>query len=196
MDAMLLTKLKRAVQEKAKSRRFIHHWWFVKYHLEIVEKIALELCERYPKADRDFVLLLVWLHDYGKIVNYKDQYKATLTAGKDMLFQIGFSEETVKKAIAFMSIFDAKEELDKAPLEIQIVSSADGASHLVGPFYEIFWKEFHEWDYDALLEENRRKLSIDWEKKIVLPEVKKAFALRYRYLMEQFDKLPKNYLTD
>ena len=93
-----------------------------------------------------------------------------------------------------MQIFDKKEQLRNAPLELQIVSSADGASHLVGPFYEIFWKEFHNWSYEELIKENRRKTIIDWEKKIVLPEVKKAFLQRYKIFLEHCDKLPEKYL--
>lgn len=182
------------VQKAASHTSFIHHCWFVKYHLEIVEKISLELCAKYPKADKDLVLLLVWLHDYGKIIDYNHQYQATLTLGKKKLIERGFPIKVVKKVITYMEIFDKKEDLMDAPIEVKIVSSADAASHLVGPFYEIFWKEFHDWTYEALLEENKRKALVDWEKKIVLPEVKKAFIQRHKLLLEHCDKLPEKYL--
>lgn len=196
MDARLIDRLKIEVEKETSNPKFIHLWWFVKYHLEIVEKISFELCEIYPNADKNFVLLLVWLHDYGKIVDHKNQYKATLSAGREKLLEMGFSEAIVEKTISSMKIFDGKIDLEKEAIEIQIVSSADGASHLVGPFYEIFWKEFHEWTYEALLKENRRKALVDWEKKIVLPEVKKAFSLRHKFLMEQLGDLPTDYLSD
>lgn len=178
----------------ASSTSFLHHSWFAKYHLEIVEKIALELCKKYPYADEDMVLLLAWLHDYGKIVDFKNQYKATVTQGKKKLLEIGFSKEVVEKLIAYVKIFDAKINIAKAPIEVKIVSSADGASHFVGPFFSIFWKENHVWELADLLKENRKKANIDWEKKIVLPEVKKNFLSRHNHFLECCGELPKKYL--
>ncbi len=179
----LINTFKKEVKQMTRNPGFIHHSWFVKYHLEIVERISLELCEKYPRADKNLVLLLVWFHDYGKIVDFNNQYEATLTKGKKKLLEIGFSNQLVEKIIAYMKIFDKKENLKDAPIEVQIVSSADGASHLVGPFYHIFWKENHTWTEQELMAENKRKALVDWEKKIVLPEVKKAFLERHKLLL-------------
>jgi alpha-L-fucosidase len=77
------------------------------------------------------------MHDYGKIVDYDHQYEATLTKGKEKLIEFGFSTELTEKVIAYIKLFDAKKNLLVAPIEIQIVSSADGASHFVGPFYHV-----------------------------------------------------------
>jgi len=188
----LITEVKRA----ANNPSFIHHWWYIKYHIQIVEKISLELCTKYPKADKDIVLILVWFHDYGKMIDHANQYEATLTAGQAKLLSIGFKPEIVEKIISYMKIFDGKEHLHQAPLEIQIVSSADGASHFVGPFYEFFWKEFHEGSYEALITENLRKAKVDWEKKMVLPEIKEAFREKYEQHLAKFGGLPRSYLDE
>lgn len=39
------------------------------------------------------VLLLVWLHDYEKIIDFKNQYNTTHTVGSKKLLELGFNKE-------------------------------------------------------------------------------------------------------
>lgn len=195
MDNLVET-FKDHVVKLCQNPSFVHSEWFVEYHLEIVERIALELCDVYPTADRSTVKLLVWLHDYGKIVDFDNQYSKTLTAGYDALVGIGFPEAYAKKVIGYIELYDKKENLgsDSTPLEVKIVSSADGASHLVGPFFPLYWKENSSKSFKDLMRENVRKATVDWEKKVVLPEVKKAFEERHQFFLNQVGPLPDHFL--
>lgn len=190
----LIQVFKKEVIKASANPKFIHHEWFIEYHLKIVEKIALEACVYYPKADKNMVMLLVWLHDYGKILDSNNQYVATLTKGRKKLLELGFPNGIVNKAIFYITVFDKKTNITNAPIEIQIVSSADGAAHLIGPFFAIYWKEKSQSKCIDLMNENKRKALVDWKNKIVLPEVRIAFLSRHKLLLEQTGKFPKKYL--
>lgn len=190
-----LKKLKETVIEKSKNPIFLHHEWFVDYHLSLVEKIAFELCDIYNDADKEVVCALVWVHDYGKILDMKNQHNLNHKT-KELLIEFGFDDVFTKKVIGFLDLMEKKMELDlhEAPIEVQIVSSADGASHMVGPFMSIFWKEYSEKSLHELIDANIKKLKKDWERKIVLPEVKKAFQDRYSFFKELTGEFPEKFL--
>lgn len=184
------------VREISKNPNFIHHQWFVRFHLEIVEKIALEACELYPSADKDFVRLLCWLHDYGKIIDFDNQYNMTIIEGAKKLKDIGFDDDVVTRAIESMKTIDAKvfDDIKNASIEVQIISSADAASHHVGPFFTLWWYENPDRTVDQLLQDNLVKSDKDWNRKMVVPEIREAFTNRRLLLEEHSGKLPDTYL--
>jgi hypothetical protein len=187
-------RIKRNVIQIAEDPIFIHHLWYVTHHLTIVESISLELCDRYPNADVDLVLLLVWMHDYEKIT--RQVSPESKISEQDFLTQFGISSERIQQVLNSIEIIDRKnpEELCTAPIEIQILSSADGASHLVGSFFSIYWWENPTLSIEELRSRNLKKLTTDWERKIVLPEVKKAFESQYLHLLNSYKTdRPKHY---
>ena len=188
---------KEHVREVSGRPEFVHHEWFVRWHLEIVERIALELCNKYPQADRDLVEVMVWLHDYGKILDFDNQYAVTLSSGKAKLTEMGFTQGLVERAVKGIEILDRKdfEELANSAIEIQIVSSADGCSHLVGPFFNLWWYENPGKPWQELMANNRAKHEKDWYRKITLPEARAAFAARHNFLLEQTGELPEKFLN-
>lgn len=196
--------LRQRVTQAAANPEFIHHKWFTKWHLEVVEKLAVELCEYYPAADENVVRAMAWLHDYGKILVGvgDDQYEATTEAGKQLLLEAGFAEDFAQTVVDNIATMDKKMEIDlkQSPIEVQIVATADGCSHMVGPFMHVFWHEatdetFKGHTYEQLMLANLAKAEKDWNRKIVLPEARRAFASRYQFLREQSGDLPEKFFS-
>ncbi len=191
----LIQKLKDHIILSSKSPNFLHSDWFIDYHLIIVEKISLELCDLYKEADRDVVQALVWIHDYGKILDMDRQHELNHEAEK-LLQEFGFNPLFVKTVMKYLELLEQKMEIDirTTPIEVQIVSSADGASHMVGPFMSIHWKEYSSKSISELIQSMQNKLKKDWERKIVLPEVRLMFENRYNVLLEQAGNIPNIFL--
>lgn len=175
---------------------FRHTTWFVKWHLNFVEQIASELLEHYPTADRDAVMVLVWLHDYGKMIDFGDQYRVTLTEGRKALEEHGFDPSFIEKVLHYTDLMNRSLELDikDTPLEVQIISSADGCAHFVGPFFSLWWYENPGKPFLELMSDNKRKALKDWNKKIVIPEAREAFKERVGFLMEQSGEIPERFI--
>jgi hypothetical protein len=193
-EQQLLDKLRLAVKERSDDENFVHHKWFIKYHLEIVENIATELCDKYLDANRFKVLVLTWLHDYEKIIDFDNQYNTELEATKMLMREIGFETDFIKEMVTNLNVYNAKDNLEAASIEIQIVSSSDAASHSVGPFVCLYWYENPTLSVEELMEANIRKISVDWEKKITLPEVKEAFAKYRAFNLQVAGQLPEKYI--
>ncbi len=185
-EQQISDQVRNAISALAQDTAFKHHKWYVKYHLLIVEDISLALCKIHPEADQNLVSLLVWMHDYGKITNQSST--ASLINGERFLLDRGVNPDRTKQIINHIKVIDRKDiqELTAAAIEIQIISSADGAAHMVGPFFSIYWWENSDLSIAELQSRNRRKLKTDWERKIVLPEVKRAFASKYHDLLANF----------
>lgn len=189
-------ELKKDIIAKASNSSFVHHKWFVKYHLEIVEKISLELSDIYRKANKDLVLVLVWLHDYKKIIASTNEQDASNYLSASSLIARGFSKDFVETILSYLEMIDKKLELNLnlAPIEVKIVSSADAASHLIGPFYYLWWHENSNKTYQELMQDNINKAHKDWKYKMVLPELRQAFKARHEFLLEQSGQLPSSFL--
>ncbi|MFA4931257.1 MAG: HD domain-containing protein [Patescibacteria group bacterium] len=190
----LIEKLKTSMIANANNPEFRHHQWFVKYHLEIVYQIAMELCDKYPLADREMVEILVWLHDYGKPLDFANQEEVTITQGRKKMAEIGFPADIIEKAIQYAEFIDRRRDMDQYPIEVQILSSADAASHFVGPFYACWWHENPQKSVTELMADNKKVRAKDWDRKIVLPEVKAAFKIRNELKKEMAGELPEKYL--
>ena len=85
--------------------------------------------------------------------------------------------------------------ISQTPIEVQITSSADAASHLVGPFHSLWWHENPHKNFKDLMKDNRYKAMKDWNRKMVIPEIKEAFTYRHQIALEHAGEIPDNFLN-
>lgn len=197
MNDSSFENLKAHITQLASDVRFRHHDWFITYHLEIVEKITLELCDIYPEADKNICRVMAWMHDYGKIIDFDTQYATKhAVAGKSKMIEMGFAPDFADKVTSSIEWMDKRSEVDlhDAPIEVRIVSTADGCSHFASPFHYTYWHENPGKSTAEIIEGKKERIRIDWEDKIVLPEAKAAFEPFYNVTCVQNGQLPESYI--
>lgn len=172
----LLQKLREFVTEKASNPEFVHHKWFIRWHIEIVETLSKDLLKYYQEADESVLIATAWMHDYGKIIDFENQYDHKyIEEGRQEMIKIGFDESFATNIAESIKTLDKKDHLENESIEIQIVSSADACSHLVGPFISIYWQENPDKPFEEIMTENLRKLDVDWRLKVTIPEAISAY---------------------
>jgi len=191
-----LNEFKQIVIENCKNENFEYKEWFIPDHLEIVERIAMELCGIYEDADKSLVFALVWFHDFGKPIDDKNERILTKEKGIEAMKLVGLDESFTNKVYESWLRMEMKNEIDisKESIEVQIVSTADGASHFVGKFHSTYFMDDKHETIKNLEKRISAKIKQDWENKIVLPEAKKAFKDRYLRSLEILGEYPDKFI--
>ena len=183
-----LARLKAHVVELAQQPPFVHASWFVDHHLLILEQLVNELCDRYPAANRTHTLALVWLHDYGKIVTNKgaNEDEVLMPAAEKLMRDVGFQAVDIEQTLKALHEMEHVRDMtpDDMMIEAKIMSSADAASHFIGPFFSLYWYEMGHKTPDQLIADNMKKIDYDFNVKAVLPEVKEFIRPRYEMMRE------------
>jgi HD superfamily phosphodiesterase len=191
-----LNAFKHIVIDNCKNENFPYREWFVDDHLTIVERIAMELCDKHPEADKDAVFALVWFHDFGKSIDEENECETTKNRGVEAMRTVGLPEDFIQRVLKFWIRMEMKTEIDisNEDIEVQIVSTADGASHFVGKFYATYFTDDPKESIQSIVARIKDKISKDWERKIVLPEAKQAFQQRYEKTKEIIGEYPDKFL--
>ncbi len=183
-----ISKLIKAVTASCAEESFEYHEWFVTYHLKIVEEISLSLTKKYPEANRDLIQVLAWTHDYSKpFAKTKEEEKETLLPMvRELLESLSFEETFIEQVLTYLEEVESKDvkSLEDSPIEVKIVSSADGASHFFGPFFSSYFRDTPSESIEKTMSRVIQKAQRDWDRKIVLPEAKDLVESRYRILLE------------
>lgn len=121
--------------------------WLVGVHLEKVKGNAEWLLERLPEADRDVVMLGVWLHDVIYFIDFSKQDKhAELGAdlAMEMMRKVDMPEDIVDKVDDMIRNHSCKGTMPRF-LEGKILATADAMSHFSPDFFLSLAIYDHSW---------------------------------------------------
>lgn len=180
-------KIIKQIKEKIKDEcyRINHLDWFYDNHLLAVEKSANFLLKKLPKADKEIVLLGVWLHDIQRVRKIKgDHQKKGAVEAEKVMLEYGYSPDIIKK-VQDIILSHSCENLIPSTLEGRILANADAMAHYSNNFYlqiaVLGQRSLEELKIWAL-----EKLARDYNKRMFFPFAKKEIKKRHDILMQLF----------
>lgn len=176
-----IDKIKKQIKEECRENNFL---WFYKTHLSAVEKNAKILLEKVSKADRDLVLLSVWLHDLQRIRKIEGNH-AKVGAGeaKKVLEKYKYKEEIIKKVQEIILCHSCNSKLMPKTIEAKILATADAMSHYSNDFY-LKIAVMGERDIDSYKEWLNEKLDRNYNVKMYFPFAKKIVKKKHEAFKE------------
>jgi putative nucleotidyltransferase with HDIG domain len=168
--------------------------WFYEEHVLVVEKLAMELCDKYPEANRDAVTLMVFLHDIGRADNHSEDHDLYGSEyARKLLTENEFPPDFVDLVAQGCKTHSCDDFGQPTSLEGKILATADAMSHFQRGFY---LRIFYAWNQKAdkmhypELENNQNfanlkeklfaKMDRDFNSKIFFPEAKNAVLPLYQ----------------
>lgn len=142
-------------------------------HVAEAEKWAQRILQKYPKADKEIVLLSVWLHDIGQATenNNHDHAVESEIETRRFLAEIGLDSEKIKKVAHCVRTHRCRDVQPKT-LEAKILAAADSVSHMT------------DFCYIDMVSSKSRELAIeklerDYRDAGLLPELQKEITPLY-----------------
>ena len=184
MSLKTVKQIKEKIKNECYNLGHIDSWFYDK-HLLAVEKYANFLLKKLPKANREIVLLGVWLHDTQRVRGIKgDHQKMGAVEARKIMQEYGYSAAIIKKVQSIILTHSCNRS-KPITLEGKILATADAMTHYVNDFYlqiaitrRRSLKVFKLWALE--------KLNRDYNKKIFFPFAKKEIKERHTILMKLF----------
>jgi len=178
-------KLKNSIIDEVKQSKYLDDWFYTDHLLE-VEKQANWLCDLYQNADREAVLLSVWLHDIGRIEKGIDDGHEGYgyTRALELLPAYGYEDQVVKLVAKACQTHRADGIIPES-LEGKILATADALSHF---FHQIYFRVFEHFrktkSFEEAIDIVRKKLDRDYNQKLFFPEAQEKIEKIYQSWIE------------
>lgn len=149
--------------------------WFFDEHLLGVEQNVKFLLENLPEANKEIVMLGVWLHDLQRIRGIKgDHQKIGSEEAEKVLNEYSYNNEAIEKVKKIILCHSCDDVMPET-LEEKILASADVMSHYYNDFYlriatlgQRSLEEFREWSLEKLDRDYNKKIAFDFVKMSII----------------------------
>ncbi|MFH1427129.1 MAG: HD domain-containing protein [Patescibacteria group bacterium] len=180
--------IKKLIGKDCKTLEFVESW-FYNVHLLGVERFAIYLLKKIPKADKEIVMLGVWLHDLQRIRGIKGNHaKIGAREGEKVMKEFGYKKEKIKKVKEVILSHRCNASSMPRSLEAKILSSADAMSHYINDFYlyvaitgQRNLEDYKKWALEKVTRDYNKKIYFSFAKKIIK---KRHDALEYIFKMK------------
>lgn len=183
-----ITQIKNLVRNECFTLGFIDKWIY-NVHLLGVEKFAKELLKKLPKANKEIVLLGVWLHDISRIRGIKGRHaKISAIEAEKIMKEFGYSDQIIKHVKEIIAAHSCNTRLMPKTLEGKILASADAMSHYINDFYLNIMTinkrdlvDFKKWVLEKLDRDYNKRIFFDFAKKMVEKQhkaLKEVFTMK------------------
>ena len=142
--------------------------WYVKDHLDVVDNISQALARKTGgKVDYEMLHAMTWMHDLPKMMGDKTE-QGFETHVRPILEQ-RYAPDRVEEIMTNLKSFEGMkgmtpEQRAALPIEVQIASAADAASHYVPGFLQDYQNDHPGITESALEKSNNDKLGRDKQK--------------------------------
>ncbi len=159
-------------------------FWYLDRHLPEVEKWAHKILERKPDANKEIVMLSVWLHDIGQMIGDQglDHAINSETEAKRFLSQEGIDPHILNEVARCVRAHRCK-DVQPESLEAKILAVADSASHMTDIVYIDMAARGDK-------EGAKAKLERDFRDKGLFPELQKESRPLYEAWKKLLDVYP------
>jgi len=193
MPKQTIAQLKKYLVNIIKNSPYCDSWFYQK-HILVVEKLAMELCDNYPEANRDAVSLMVFLHDIGRADNHSENHDLYGSEyARKLLTKNQFSTNFIDLVAEGCKTHSCDTFSKPTSLEGKILATADAMSHFHNGFYlQIFYswsQKIDEKHYPKLVKQQNfanlkkklfEKMDGDLNSKIFFTEAKEAILPFYQ----------------
>lgn len=169
-----IAAIKKLIEKECRALGFAPEW-FYDVHLLGVEKFAKKLLKQLPKADKEIVMLGVWLHDLQRIRGIKgDHAKVGAREAVKVMREFNYERNKISRVKDIILSHTCNTSLTPKTLEGKILSSADAMAHYINDFYLAIavtgqrnLKEYKDWVMEKLNRNYNKKIYFSFAKKMI-----------------------------